>query len=170
MKKFFIFCLMAFVMCSCAATYSYMGNVTLLTDDGNIIEKWDNATLAQGDDYYGTYNTPYKNDGVEITTSQGETIYVNGGIIIMRNIEKVYSQTQNKNEKNEDNELIAQYKTLLKELDELRKQRKLYEKDSKEYLDIKAQISSCKEELTAIENAFWDVSGVHIREYLNPSI
>lgn len=159
---------MAVVMCSCA-TYSYMGNITLLTDDGNIIEKWDNATLAQGDDYYGTYNTPYKNDGVEITTSQGETIYVNGGIIIVRNIEKVYGQTQNKIEQDEL-EIVTQYKNVCKKIDELRAQRKLYEKDSKEYLDIKTQISSCKEELTAIENAFWDVSGVHIREYLNPNI
>lgn len=79
---------MAFAMCSCA-TYSYTitGNVALLSNDGNVIEQWDNATLQQGDNIIGTYGTPYKNGGVEVTTEQGERIYVNGGIIIVRNIE-----------------------------------------------------------------------------------
>ena len=87
MKKIFILCLMAIAVSSCA-TYSIMGNVTLLSNDGNTIEKWDNATLSVGDTFYGNYNTPYKNGGVEVTTEQGERIYVNGGIIIVRNIEK----------------------------------------------------------------------------------
>ena len=87
MKKIFILCLMAFTLCSCGVTsYSIMGNVTLLSNDGNTIEKWDNATLSVGDTFYGNYNTPYKNGGMEVTTEQGERIYVNGGIIIVRNI------------------------------------------------------------------------------------
>lgn len=78
---------MAFAMCSCA-TYSYTitGNVALLSNDGNVIEQWDNATLQQGDNIVGTYSTPYKNGGVEVTTEMGERIYINGGIIIVRNI------------------------------------------------------------------------------------
>ena len=79
---------MAIAVCSCGVTsYSIMGNVTLLSNDGNTIEKWDNATLSVGDTFYGNYNTPYKNGGMELTTEQGERIYVNGGIIIVRNIE-----------------------------------------------------------------------------------
>ena len=164
MKKFFILCLMAFVMCSCGVSYSYMGNVTLLTDNGNEIEKWENATLAQGDSYNGTYNTPYKNSGVEITTAQGETIYVNGGIIIVRNIEKVFNNstsTENNKEK-----LILQYKSLSNELGELKNRLKLYDKNSTQYQDTKIQISICKNKLSNIESAFWDVSDVHISEYL----
>ena len=163
MKKFFILCLMAFVMCSCA-TYSYMSNITLLTDDGNIIEKWDNAIVAQGDDYSGTYNTPYKNSGLEFTSSQGETIYVNGGIIIMRNIEKIYNQTQNENDKNE---LVAQYKSVSKEIDELKISLKLYDKNSTQYIDTKTQITVLKKKLTKIGNMFFEISnGEDIYNYL----
>ena len=90
MKKIFILCLMAFTLCSCGVTsyttYTITGNVSLLSNDGKTIEQWDNATLA--DSQLGIYNTPYKNGGVEVTTEQGERIYVNGGIIIVRNIEK----------------------------------------------------------------------------------
>ena len=85
MKKIFILCLMAIAVSSCA-TYTITGNVSLLSNDGKTIEQWDNATLA--DSQLGIYNTPYKNGGVEVTTEQGERIYVNGGIIIVRNIEK----------------------------------------------------------------------------------
>lgn len=163
MRKFFILCLMAFVMCSCGVSYSYMGNVTLLTDNGNEIEKWENATLAQGDSYNGTYNTPYKNNGVEITTAQGETIYVNGGIIIVRNIEKVFNSTSTENNKEK---LILQYKSLSIELDELKNSLKLYNKNSTQYQYIKNQISICKKNLTNIENAFWEISDVPISVYL----
>ena len=88
MKKIFILCLMAFTLCSCAmtsyTTYTITGNVSLLSNDGKTIEQWDNATLA--DSQLGIYDTPYKNGGVEVTTNEGEHIYVNGGIIIVRNI------------------------------------------------------------------------------------
>ena len=165
MKNFIIFLFITFVMCSCGVSYSYMGNVTLLTDNGNEIEKWENATLAQGDSYNGTYNTPYKNNGVEITTAQGETIYVNGGIIIVRNIEKVFNgSTSTKNAKEK---LILQYKSLSNELDKLKKSLKLYDKNSTQYQDTKSQISICKNKLSNIESAFWDISDVPIQTYLN---
>lgn len=164
MKKFSILCLMAFIMCSCATTYSYLGNVTLLTDDGDTIEKWDNATLAQGDTYNGTYNTPYKNNGVEITTSQGETIYVNGGIIIVRNIEKTYTQGQIESVSKE--ELITNYKNLCREIDELQNALKQHDKDSIQYQTIKSQITSCKTKLRGVENRFWDTYGANIIDYI----
>lgn len=165
MKKFILFSLMAFVMCSCA-TYSYMGNITLLTNDGNIIEKWDNAIVAQGDDYNGTYNTPYKNSGLEFTTSQGETIYVNGGIIIMKNIEKIYNLNQTQNE-NDKNNLVAQYKSVSKEIDELKISLKFYDKNSTQYIGTKTQITILKKQLTKIGNMFFEISnGEDIYNYL----
>jgi phage terminase large subunit len=164
MKKFFILYLTAFIMCSCATTYSYLGNVTLLTDDGDTIEKWDNATLAQGDTYRGTYNTPYKNNGVEITTSQGETIYVNGGIIIVRNIEKIYAQGETESDSKE--ELITNYKNLYREIDELQNALKQHDKDSIEYQTIKSQIKSCKIKLRGVENRFWETYSANIIDYI----
>ena len=97
MKKFFILCLMAFAMCSCA-TYSYMGNITLLTNDGNVVEKWDNATINNNtktniSGYTNNVVNVTVNNGIDFFTEQGERIYADGGIIIVRNIEKVIHQT-----------------------------------------------------------------------------
>lgn len=64
-----------------------------MSDSGEILEQWNNATLQQGDVINGTYSPPhtipYKNGGVEFKTSQGEVIYINGGIILMRNIKAI---------------------------------------------------------------------------------
>ena len=94
MKKILLSSLLSILLCSCSVqTYSYKGDVILMSDSGEILEQWNNATLQQGDVINGTYTPPhttlYKNGGVELKTSQGEVIYINGGIILMRNIKAI---------------------------------------------------------------------------------
>ena len=89
MKRIFIICLMAIAISSCNTyTYTYKGDVTLHSNDGNILEQWDNAVFSQGDTSYYiiNHNRIYKNGGLEFQTAQGEAVYVNGGIIVVRNI------------------------------------------------------------------------------------
>lgn len=91
MKRIFIICLMAIAISSCTTytyTYSYKGDVVLHSNDGKILEQWDNAVFSQGDssDYVRNHNRIYKNGGLEFLTAQGEAVYINGGIIVVRNI------------------------------------------------------------------------------------
>lgn len=206
MKKFFIFCLMAFVMCvnANAQTKQYceivgttvlqgVTKVQIIVDfgqeqkaftDQRLVDEQGNVmkfnSMVDALNYMGTLGYEFVQAYV---VSHGNYSVYHWLLSIDKELyDSVQIQTKNMSNKkmsdsthedpivDEKDMLISKYETLLKELYELRAQRKLYDKDSKEYLDIKAQISSCKEELTAIENAFWDVSGVHIREYLNPSI
>mgnify|MGYP003303886074 CR=1 FL=1 len=107
MKKILLFSLLSILLCSCSVqTYSYKGDVILMSDSGEILEQWNNATLQQGDVINGTYTsphtTPYKNGGVELKTSQGEVIYINGGIILMRNIKAIAPPKPTKKEGEEE--------------------------------------------------------------------
>lgn len=69
-------------------SYSYKGDVVLHSNDGKILEQWDNAVFSQGDssNYVRNHNRIYKNGGLEFLTAQGEAVYINGGIIVVRNI------------------------------------------------------------------------------------
>lgn len=92
MKKIFAISIMALAMCSCA-TYTITGNVTLLSDNGDEIEKWDNATIHNNakSNIYGYKNNIINvtvDNGVDFTTEQGERMYVNGGIIIVRDLKR----------------------------------------------------------------------------------
>ena len=154
---------MALAMCSCA-TYSYMGNITLLTNDGNIVEKWDNATINNNikTDSFGYSNTTVVNvtvnNGIDFFTENGERIYANGGIIIVRNIEKIIHQTPQSNEPNSET-LTAQYNATAKELDDLKAKIKLYDKNSPEYQHIKTQMVEVKKRLNKIETELWQING-----------
>ena len=95
MKKVLLLCLMTIAISSCTVSYdtfsySYNGDVTLLSNDGNVIEKWDNATFSQGDSCLSiiNHNIAYKNNGLEFLTEEGDYMYINGGIIIVRDIRK----------------------------------------------------------------------------------
>ena len=71
-------------------TYSYKGDVELLSNDGRLIEKWNNAVFSEGDSsvYIVNHNISYKNSGLEFLTEEGDYMYINGGIIIVRDIRK----------------------------------------------------------------------------------
>ena len=84
---------MAIAISSCTTytytySYSYKGDVVLHSNDGKILEQWDNAVFSQGDssNYVRNHNRIYKNGGLEFLTAQGEAVYINGGIIVVRNI------------------------------------------------------------------------------------
>ena len=126
MKKIFIlyFAIVAICFCSCSPTYyNYKGDISLMSNDGNVIQQWNNATIQQGNTNVGNYNTPYKNGGLEFATAQGEQMYINGGIIIVKNIKmkmyennttdsKNYTTTSNTNV----NELVDNYYNIKKQI------------------------------------------------------
>ena len=153
MKRFFILCFMAFVMCSCGVSYVYQGNITLLTENGNIVEQWDNAVIQQGDTYNGSYNTPYKNGGVEFTDAQGERTYINGGIIIIKKIESV---SLSNNSLTTDEELI-EYNILQTELKSCKDKLKSLNKKSEEYSVIQKQMKQIRAKMVDIENKLYNV-------------
>ncbi len=98
MKKILLLCLMVIAVSSCTITYdtysySYQGDVELLSNDGNIIEKWNNAIFSVGDscryDEIYNHNIAYKkHGGLEFLSEEGDYMYINGGIIIVRDIRK----------------------------------------------------------------------------------
>lgn len=152
MKKFFILCFMAFVICSCGVSYVYQGNITLLTENGDIVEQWDNAVIQQGDTYNGSYNTPYKNGGVEFTDAQGERIYINGGIIIIKKIESV---SLSNNSLTTDEELIIEYNVLQTDLKTYKDKLQTLNKKSEEYSVIQKQMKQIRTKMADIENKLY---------------
>lgn len=98
MKKILLLCFIAIAVSSCTITYdtysySYQGDVELLSNDGNIIEKWNNAIFSVGDscryDEIYNHNIAYKkHGGLEFLSEEGDHMYINGGIIIVRDIRK----------------------------------------------------------------------------------
>ena len=166
MKKLFILCIIALSMFSCVSvqTYSYKGNVTLLSSDGNKIESWNNATLSKGDNYCGTYNTPYVNGGVEITTEQGELIYINGGIIIVKNIGKIINEyEQPEIDNSTESKLKEQYIKINNEICTNKKTLKSLPKNSNEYKSIKEDNKKLKSQLNIISNQYFELTGNYIQ-------
>lgn len=95
MKKILLLCFIAIAVSSCTITYdtysySYQGDVELLSNDGRVIETWDNAVFSEGDSCISITNhdIAYKNSGLEFLTEEGDHMYINGGIIIVRGIRK----------------------------------------------------------------------------------
>ena len=180
MKKLFILCIIALSMFSCVSvqTYSYKGNVTLLSNNGDEIESWNNATMAYGDNYNGTYIYPYNNNSnnvVGLISEQGELTYIKGGIVIIRDVKKIthqyneytYSETNTNeaisiiDELSED-ELIAQYKKLREQIYTNKTRMKSLPKNSEEYQSLKNQNKELKKLMNKIDNEHCRLTGYFI--------
>ena len=166
MKKLIVLYFISFIMCSCSIQ-SYYGNISLLNENGEIINKWDNSIIQVCNGYTGETFTPYKNGGIEFFTEQNDHLYISGGIII---INKINSKTEKR--------IVEEGKTLWihlrdeyisksKEKELLKKEIELYEKGSNEYKIIKNKLGIITSEITSIENCFWDNYGLMIQTTFN---
>lgn len=77
-KMLFLLCILINTSCS---VYT-IADVGLFNDDGKKINEWENAIV--GKDGAGCL----KNGGINFTTNNGETLYISGGIIILKNVRK----------------------------------------------------------------------------------
>lgn len=181
MKKIFILCfaIIAICFCSCSPTYyNYKGDISLMSNDGNVIQQWNNATIQQGNTYVGNYNTPYKNGGLEFATAQGEQMYINGGIIIVRNIKqnlyenntttdsKNYTVTSNINTSNTNvNELVENYYNIKKQIRLNKKVLRSLSVESDLYKEVNIKILNLQTQLKEIEQKYYEITNYSIYQH-----
>ena len=159
--------LVIFTSCGVTNVISY-GDVSLLTTNGEMIQKWESSTLSTEiyDNYTGqqiSYSYPLKNSGLNFTDKDGEGHYISGGIIIVDNIRTINQSTpviqKSDNDLTSDNNLTAEYENLKKQYSEKKK----YLKQNKgklsdtEVKSIKSEMKTIMRKILEIENTF-DIS------------
>ena len=157
------------ILTSCGVTkiVSY-GDVSLLNNNGEIIQKWDSSTLSSEtyDNYTGeqiSYFLPLKNGGLNFTDKDGESHYISGGIIIVDNIRTINQSKpviqKSDNDLTSDNNLTAEYENLKKQYSEKRK----YLKQNKgklsdtEVKSIKSEMKTIMKRIQEIKNILYNI-------------
>ena len=155
------------ILTSCGVTkVTTYGDVSLLNNNGEIIQKWNSSTLSSETYYAGeqlSYSFPLKNGGLNFTDKDGEGHYISGGIIIVDNIRTISQSTpviqESDNDLTSDNNLTAEYENLKKQYSEKRK----YLKQNKgklsdaEVKSIKSEMKTIMKRIQEIKNTLYDI-------------
>ena len=163
-------------MSSCSI-YKYKGDITLMSDNGDVINKWDNAYLHQYGNYYSTYGTPFKHQGIQFTTSKSKYMYIQGGIIVIENIRKEeisYSEASNNSlhsslhsysTKMAANELIMKYNDIKDHIKLNKKAMRKLSAESDLYKERFEQTLILQSQLKSIERQYVDLTGYRICQH-----
>lgn len=182
MKKFFILCLMAFVMCSCGTiqtyTETYYGSVTTFTPQGEVLQTWDNVVIKEKtteyNSLYGTTSvtetSAFKNFGlnfIDMNTGKGVIIHPTIPYIVEYNteIERPNTKTDKDIKRHNAEQLEEKHRNLRKQIDTNKQEMKSLERDSAEYQNKKEQINVLREEMRGIEQEYISLTGQYMYHY-----
>ena len=160
-----------FCICSCSSSYygynATIGDITLLSNNGKAIGEWKNATLQIESEYGYNSGTPLKNGGLHFNTSNGETMYISGGILIVKNITSKESSDYRYREyyyQSESDELKVEYKRIEDKINSNKKEMKLISKSDPIYQKLKDENKILKLKLKSNEDEYLALTGRDIYE------
>ena len=176
MKKF-IFIILVIILSSCGVvTYTTIGDITRKDYNGNVIDTWKGATIMYEEPKYNsytktTYTQKYAFDAgssgvLNFVDSDGNSHYIQGGIITIDNIRKyrivdnIYTDSNGKTtiireQSDEKAILIQTYKELKSKLDYYRSQLRHFRKGSQDYNRAKRKIDELNEALKTTQRTLW---------------
>ena len=181
MKRFFIFCLMAFVMCSCGTIQTYTekcyGSVTTFTPQGEVLQTWDNVLIEETTTEYNTmYGTTsvskasaFKNFGlnfIDMNTGKGVIVHTSIPYIIEYNTEQeTTSSTKTEKIKEDVSSLETKYYNLQNQISANKKEMRKLSKDSAEYKIKKEQNEVLRGQMNEIEKRYLELTGRYMYNY-----
>lgn len=181
MKKFFILCLMAFVMCSCGTIQTYTekcyGSVTTFTPQGEVLQTWDNVLIEETTTEYNTmYGTTsvskasaFKNFGlnfIDMNTGKGVIVHTSIPYIIEYNTEQeTTSSTKTEKIKEDVSSLETKYYNLQNQISANKKEMRKLSKDSAEYKIKKEQNEALRGQMNEIEKRYLELTGRYMYNY-----
>lgn len=140
MAKFFVFVLSVFLLTNCSVTTYYTkGNISLYDNNGSLMKEWNDAVIESEEG--GFLNFSYDN----------KQYLINGGIIIIEDINEISTKKVEKN--NNENDYSIRYKEIKKEINNLKTQLKT-NKNTKDTNKIKQKIKNLEEEKNKIEKYY----------------
>ena len=182
MKKFFILCLMAFVMCSCGTIQTYTekcyGSVTTFTPQGEVLQTWDNVLIEETTTEYNTmYGTTsvsktsaFKNFGLnfmDMNTGKGVIVHTSIPYIIEYNteVESTNPPAIKIDTRPNPEQLEEKHRNLRKQIDIYKQEMKTLKRDSAEYQNKKEQTNVLRGEMRKIEQEYLTLTGQYIYHY-----
>lgn len=187
MKKFIVFCLMAFMVCSCSVTKTltetYYGRVTTFTPQGDTLKVWNNALIEEKtkevSTLYGTTSykseTAFKNFGlnfIDRDTGKGVAVHMSIPFIIEYNTDIAINDNKQSNSVKNDTDIKAKelelkHKTYQKQIDENKKEMKKLDRNSAEYAIKKEQNDKLKTEMKKLEKEYVSLTGQYMYGYVD---
>ena len=181
MRKFFILCLMAFVMCSCGTIQTYVekcyGSVTTFTPQGEVLQTWDNVlieeTITEYNTMYGTTSvsktSAFKNFGldfIDMNTGKGVIVHTSIPYIIEYNTEQeTTSSAKTEKIKEDESSLETKYHNLQNQISANKKEMRKLSKDSAEYKNKKEQNEVLRDQMYEIEKKYRELTGMDMYNY-----
>lgn len=195
MRKFIILCLMAFMVCSCYSTKTfvetYYGSVTAFTPQGDTLKRWDNAfiqeetTEIQTSTIYGTTSyqstkvtsNAFKSFGLNFTdldTGKGVIVHNSIPFIIEYNTsveektmtEKgIYISTEEEINQKTAEEIKTKYRNYQNQIDTNKKSMRKLSKDSDEYKIKKEQNDAMRGAMKDLDEQYRELTGSYIYQY-----
>ena len=181
MKKFFILCFTAFVMCSCGTiqtyTAKYYGSVTTFTPQGEVLQTWDNVlideTTTEYNTLYGTTSvsktSAFKKFGlnfIDMNTGKGVVVHTSIPYIIEYNTElETTSSTQTEEIKDDASSLEIKYHNLQSQISANKKEMRKFSKDSAEYKIKKEQNEALRNQMNEIEKKYIELTGMNMYSF-----
>ena len=181
MKKFFILCFMAFVMCSCGTIQTYTekcyGSVTTFTPQGEVLQTWDNVLIeektSEYNSIYGTTSvsktSAFKNFGlnfIDMNTGKGVIVHTSIPYIIEYNTEQETTSSAKAEKIKEDvSSLETKYHNLQSQISANKKEMKKLSKDSAEYQIKKEQNELLRGQMNEIEKKYLELTGHYMYNY-----
>ena len=181
MRKFFILCLMAFVMCSCGTmqtyTKTYYGSVTTFTPQGEVLQTWDNVAIEEKtteyNSLYGTTSvaetSAFKYFGlnfIDMNTGKGVIVHSAIPYIIKYNTEQeTLSSTKIEQIKEDVSSLETKYHNLQSQISANKKEMRNLSKDSAEYQIKKEQNELLRGQMNEIDKKYLELTGQHMYNY-----
>lgn len=140
MKKFFVFVFSVFLLTNCSVTTYYTkGNISLYDNNGSLMKEWNDAIIESEEGGFLNFS------------SDNKQYLINGGIIIIEDINEVNTKKVEKN--NNENDYSIRYKEIKKEIANLKTQLKA-NKNTKDNNKIRQKIKNLEEEKNKIEKYY----------------
>lgn len=159
MKKFIVLIIMAFALCSCA-TYATYGDIALLNNNGETIQRWDNAIIDK--DSPTEITRGIKAGGaLNFQDEDGVYHYINGGIIIVDNLTQkaiTYAERQEYNSRDLKT-IIEEYNAIKLQVTQKESELKTLPKNSEEYRERKAEITRLKRQMDELAKKGYTMGG-----------
>lgn len=193
MRKFIILCLMAFMVCSCYSTKTFVetcyGSVTAFTPQGDTLKRWDNAFIQEetttieissmygSSSYQAKTNTAFKSFGLNFTdldTGKGVIVHNSIPFIIEYNTsveekaitEKgVYISTEKEINQKTAEEIKTKYRNYQDQIDANKKSMRKLSKDSDEYKIKKEQNDAMRGAMKDLDEQYRELTGSYIYQY-----
>ena len=184
MRKFIILCLMAFIVCSCYSTKTfvetYYGSITTFTPQGDTLKRWDNAfieeetTTIETSSIYGSSsyktstNTAFKYFGLNFTDlDTGKGVVVHSGIpyIIEYNTSvegKAKISTEEKVRQKTAESIRIKYHNYQNQIDTNKKSMRKLSRDSDEYKIKKEQNDAMRGAMKDLDEQYRELTGSYI--------